>query len=325
MNDAMNARFETVCDAFRGQKKNSEADVQKIQVLEKKIQGLKVAQSTMARNDGASTTKMGVRDDALLARILQKHEEMKAKMDVATAANKRVESLEEALRVLKQQHEDAVLEAENWKKEALQTGNKRSRMATSPTSTLKIPSSTLKISPDATPRKTPVERVEDPSQLMQLHTLEVNALKELRLQKLNRRQEAEQENAKLKEELAKLAASKSVPKSAFQQKLDDAEGSAAKTGTGKKKPGDGEEGTRLTEREVFVKDAKKELGNKRKDELIEICMKEGVKYNTIPKTITDIIEKRVERAFGKKAEVQDISEDGCEPNSKEDSRNSADS
>ncbi|GBG87602.1 hypothetical protein CBR_g45754 [Chara braunii] len=151
MNHAMNARLESVCDAFRGQKKNAEVDVQKIEALGKEIQGLKVAHSTMARNDGTSTSRMGVQDDALLARILQEREETKAKMEVATVANKRAESLEEALRLLKQQHEDALLEAENWKKEALQTGNKWSRLATSPSSTLKRSSSTLKIPHAATP------------------------------------------------------------------------------------------------------------------------------------------------------------------------------
>ncbi|GBG76593.1 hypothetical protein CBR_g22472 [Chara braunii] len=209
-----------------------------------------MAHSLMARSDGATTSGQAVRDDALLARILHEHEEMKVKMEVAEVANKRAESLEEALRLMKQRHEDALQEAETWKKEALQSDNKRSRVAISPSSQLRMP-------PAATPRKTPAERPPcDPSQLVHLHALEVNALKELRLQELNRRREAEKENAKLKEELARRDAG---PKSPFQQKLDDAGGSVARTSRAKKKTIEDDESGKENERGVFYSRSKERV------------------------------------------------------------------
>ncbi|GBG63745.1 hypothetical protein CBR_g39289 [Chara braunii] len=147
-----------------------------MQKLLKEIEKLQLAQSATAKNDSASTSRPP--DDALLAKMMQEHEEMKMKLEAAAVANKHVETVEESLRMIKQQHELAMQEAESWKREALRSGNKRSRLATSPPSQLKMPSTT--------PRKSSVERpTVDPTQLAQLHMLEVNTLKELRLQELN--------------------------------------------------------------------------------------------------------------------------------------------
>ncbi|GBG80115.1 hypothetical protein CBR_g30482 [Chara braunii] len=101
--------------------------------------------------------------------------------------------------------------------------------------------------------------------------------------------------------------------------------SALKTTRGKKKGDEGEEVGGENGRENFIREARKELANKKKDDLVEICMKEGIKYSTIPRTITDIIEKRVEKAFGKKAAVQEVSEDDGDDDGKNDGRDSVDS
>ncbi|GBG62041.1 hypothetical protein CBR_g28517 [Chara braunii] len=277
-------------------------------------------------NSGASTSKPMVSDDAVLARLLHDQDEMRSKLKAAVGACKKVEILENEVRVLRKSHDDAVQEAETWKKEALRTGNKRSHIATSPASTLKMP-------PATTPRKSPSrERTNvDTMQLRQLHNLEVETLKELRLQELNRRREAEQENERMKEELAKRDADKRVtPKSSFREKLDEAEGnvggSILRTEKGKKKPGAGNKVGKENDRESFIWEAKKEFRNLKKDDVMDICMKEGVKYTTLSETITEIISKRAERAFGKKAAVQDISDDVAgEPQNggKDDGRDSA--
>ncbi|GBG83322.1 hypothetical protein CBR_g37035 [Chara braunii] len=170
----MNARLDSMYEVVRGQKQNSAADDQRIENLLKEVEKLRLAQSSAVRNDGASTSRPVVCDDALLARIMHEHEEIKAKLDAATTTNQRVETLEASLKSIKQQHEEALQEAEDWKKETLKSGNKRSRMATSPSSQLKVPSSAIR------------RPVTDTSQLTHLYTLEVNALKELRLQELNR-------------------------------------------------------------------------------------------------------------------------------------------
>ncbi|GBG82218.1 hypothetical protein CBR_g34500 [Chara braunii] len=313
----MNARLDSMYEVVRGQKQNGAAEEQKIDSLFKEVEELRLAQGG-ERNDGASTSWPAIRDDALLARIMQEHEEMKAKQETVTAVNQRVEALEASLKAIKQQHEAALKDNEDWKKEALRTGNKRSRLATSPSSQLKIPSSV--------PRRPSAETGSvDPTQLAQLHTLQVNALKQLRLQELNQRWEAEQENVRLKEELAKREAERTTLKSAFQQQLNSAGGSVLKTTRDKKKVGDGEEVGGKNGRENFIREARKELASKKKNDLVEICMKEGIKYSTIPRTITDIIEKRVEKALGKKATIQNVSEDDCDDDGKNDGRDSTNS
>ncbi|GBG65725.1 hypothetical protein CBR_g52319 [Chara braunii] len=225
LHDAMNARLDEMYEVVHGQKRSGNDGAPTMEKLLKEIEKLQLAQSTVVRNDGASTSRPPIRDDALLAKMMQEHEDMKGKLETAAVVNKRVELLEESVKAVKQQHEHALQEAEIWKKEALRYGNKRSWLATSLSSQLKMPLTT--------PRKSTLERpFVDPNQLAQLHTLEVNALKEMRLQELNRRCEAEQENARLKEKLAKRDAEREAPKSVFQQRLDAAGGSVAKSGRG---------------------------------------------------------------------------------------------
>ncbi|GBG64769.1 hypothetical protein CBR_g46725 [Chara braunii] len=238
--------------------------------------------------------------------------------------------MEEELCTLKQAREVALQEAEAWKKEALKSGNKRSRLATSPSSGLEIPSAAT-----CAPSK---ERRN--SRLRELHNLEVDALKGMRLQELNWRREAEQENeklkeqqreierenAKLKEELARREVAKHTPLSSFRERLDEADagvgGSGSKTVRTKKMGGSNDD----NEREAFLREARKEFRNLKKDYVMEICMREGVKYTTLTETVTEIIAKRGERAFGKKAAVQEISDDlgdGARNDGKGDGRNSA--
>ncbi|GBG67908.1 hypothetical protein CBR_g1027 [Chara braunii] len=248
---------------------------------------------------GASTSKAAGGDDAFLARMMQEQEMMKQRLETAMKACQKMESLEEEIQTLKKSQEEAVMEAKNWKREALKSGNKRSRIATSPSAHLK------------------------------LHTLEVEALKELRLQELNRRREMEQENARLKEELSKReAAKKDTPGSSFRERLDDVdkeERTTHKSCKGKKKAGE-IDGNTDVERKVFIRGAKKELRGKKKDAITKICLKEGVKYTTFSETIAEIIAKRVDRAFGKRPAIQEVSNDvvGDPLNEdKEDGRDSA--
>ncbi|GBG71639.1 hypothetical protein CBR_g9055 [Chara braunii] len=174
LHDAMNARLDVVYEAVRGQKQADVSGEEKMEKLLKEIEKLQVAQSEVTNNSGASTSRPSVHDDALLAKMMQEHEDMKRRVALASAANKRAETLEASLRTIKQQQELAMQEVETWKKEALRTGNKRSRLATSSSAQLKIPATP--------PRKSSNDRPSiDPLQLAQLHTLEVNALKELRL------------------------------------------------------------------------------------------------------------------------------------------------
>ncbi|GBG92119.1 hypothetical protein CBR_g54419 [Chara braunii] len=240
LSDTWNAKFESVCGTLRSNKGSSTSDVE-IKMLKKQIEDLKISQRHAANNLGSSSSAPTTGNNALLARILQEHDAMKTRLEDAAGACKHVELLETEVRTLRQSREEAVEEAETWRKEALKSGNKRSRIATSPSSSLKMP-------PAATPAKD-----KSAANLRQLHNMEVDALKAMRLQELNWRREAEQENerlkeqqremerehARLKEELAKKGKEKRTPMSSFRERLDEADGVADGSGlrtTRKKKP-----------------------------------------------------------------------------------------
>ncbi|GBG70983.1 hypothetical protein CBR_g8283 [Chara braunii] len=315
LNDTWNAKFESVCGAICGGKNVGSHD-EELAKLKKQVELLQIKQLQKGNAAGASSSRSVPGDDTLLARLMQEQEIMKKKMESAFNTCKRMEGLEKELRVLKQSHEKAVLEAETWKKEALKSGNKRSQIATSPSSQLKMPL--------VTPRHSP-GRMDN---IQHVHNLEVEALQKLRLQEMNWRREAEQENARLKEQLAKQEAERrSTPRSTFRERLDDAEavGGTVKSTKVKKKSGSVDEVTQENDREVFIREAKKELRDKKKDEVTELCVKEGVEYSTLSESISDIIAKWVERAFGKKPAVQEISEDVATGMEKEDTHVGRDS
>ncbi|GBG75881.1 hypothetical protein CBR_g21123 [Chara braunii] len=297
LSDTWNAKFESVCGALRANKGSNASEVE-IEKLKKQIEDLRVNQRHGLTNPGASTSAPTTGNDALLARILQEHDDMK---DTVRGCCR-----------LRQSREEALQEAETWKKEALKSGNKRSRIATSPSSSLKMP-------PAATPAKG----------LQEIHNLEVEALKALRLKELNWRWEAEQENerlkqqqremerehARLKEELSKRGQDKRTPLSSFRERLDEADGPADGLGARtvrKKKSASGSDEARDNDRDAFMREERKEFRNLKKDGVMEICLREDVKYTILTETVTEIIAKRAERAFGKRAVVQEISDDLAE-------------
>ncbi|GBG83361.1 hypothetical protein CBR_g37075 [Chara braunii] len=190
LSDVWNAKFESVCGTLCSNTTPADRD---LEMLKKQIEDLKVSQRHGVLHSGASTSNPSVGNDALLARVLLEHEDMKSRLENMAGACKRVEMLEAELRQLKQSREEALQEAETWKNEALKSGNKRSRLATSPSSGLKMP-------PAATLAPSKERRGVGTCQLGELHNLEVDALKGMRLQELDWRWEAEQENERLKEQ-----------------------------------------------------------------------------------------------------------------------------
>ncbi|GBG62094.1 hypothetical protein CBR_g28570 [Chara braunii] len=126
LSDTWNAKFESACGVLCGNK-NAVVNDQELEKLKKQIEMLQLGQKQMAGNLEASTSKATATNDALLARVLQEHENMKAQLDAAAGACKHVELLESEVRMLKQSCDVAIEEAEAWKKKALRFGNKRSR------------------------------------------------------------------------------------------------------------------------------------------------------------------------------------------------------
>ncbi|GBG74627.1 hypothetical protein CBR_g19034 [Chara braunii] len=101
LHDAMNARLDSMYEAMREKKQSGVIKEQKFEKLLKEVEMLRLAQGSGVRNDEDSTSRSVIRDDALLAKVMQEHEEMKAQLDSAAATNKRVEASEAALKSMK--------------------------------------------------------------------------------------------------------------------------------------------------------------------------------------------------------------------------------
>ncbi|GBG66272.1 hypothetical protein CBR_g57870 [Chara braunii] len=121
-------------------------------------------------------------NDELLAKLMADQEKMKVQLDEAAAARKRLEKIEQEISCLRQARDDVKVEAEAWRQEALRPGSERGCVA------LSTPSVQATVLPRCTPTKTPTVRV-DYKELKQLHQMEVDKLKELRLLELNGRRE----------------------------------------------------------------------------------------------------------------------------------------
>ncbi|GBG85006.1 hypothetical protein CBR_g39470 [Chara braunii] len=266
---------------------------EEVSSLKKEVKKLRL----QARSSGVEIKGGGVRstgNDEAIACIMHEHEEMKAKVEQVAGTAGRIQLLEEEIKLLKQMREEALQEAQVWKKEALRPGNKRGCIAMTPDSKLKSHLPT-------TPAKSIARPAGNPMELTQLHRLEVASLKELRLQELNRRREAEQELDKAKEAIARMEAEKTRQTSCsnLRERMEEAAGcTVQRTGKGKKKVTVGPAGAKENDREGFIKEARREFRNLKKDDVMEICAREGVKYTTLQETIDDIIGRRVELAFG---------------------------
>ncbi|GBG85658.1 hypothetical protein CBR_g40389 [Chara braunii] len=144
-----------------------------------------------------------------------------------------------------------------------------------------------------TPTKTPAVRV-DYKELKQLHQMEVDKLKELRLLELNGRRKAEQELELAKRKILQMEADKvgHTPRSNLRERLDEV---VIGSGKGKKKR-TAQTPVRLNDRETFIRETRKALPQT-KDNLMAICTEEGIKYVNIRQSIDEIVAKRVLQAF----------------------------
>ncbi|GBG71256.1 hypothetical protein CBR_g8678 [Chara braunii] len=186
--------------------------------LKKEVEKLRLQASSSCneiRNGGGRSN----RNDEVIARMMQEHEEMKAKVEQFAVTARRIQSLEEEIKSLKQMREDALKEGKDWRKEALRPGNKHGCVAMTP-------DSKLRSHPPTVSAKSVAKPAGDPTEQAQLHRLEVVSLKELRLQELNRRREAEQELEKAKEVIARMEAEKArqIPCSDLRERMEEVEG-----------------------------------------------------------------------------------------------------
>ncbi|GBG75511.1 hypothetical protein CBR_g20142 [Chara braunii] len=246
-------------------------------------------------------------------------EEAKAK----AASERRFASLEEIIVALQRQCEAAEANAEVWRSEALRLGNKRGSVAIGVT-----PASDARVRARVASSGTGRVNLELKG-IAERHRLEVERLKEMRLRELNAWKESEEEVERLKEAMAKLGTGVKTRGTNLKSKLDDVAGVSAR-----------KESVRVTEeanvvlakkiqnktvdspaswvnnKDVFLRDARKDLRKRNKEEILSICDREGIPYSTLEPTKEAIAQQRTSRAFdnddrgkGKADSIVEVSED----------------
>ncbi|GBG79172.1 hypothetical protein CBR_g28888 [Chara braunii] len=258
-------------------------------------------------------------------------------IELREALNKRFAALEEVIRALQRQCEDAEANAEVWKAEALRLGNKRGGVVigVSPVPHSRVRS---RVTPAMTPNST-LKVDERLKGVVDRHQMEVNVLQDMRLKEVNARKQMEKEVEKMKEEMAKMQMQNRVmTQSNLKARLDEAAVQLTrKAGTGKEKVVPSltvkEKATPapLDSREVFLRKESKALRGMKKEEIMTICSKEDITYTTLEPTKEEIAQKRTTLIFdtdegnvdkGKEVSVFDVTEDG-ENDSENDGRESA--
>ncbi|GBG68229.1 hypothetical protein CBR_g2780 [Chara braunii] len=167
----------------------------------------------------------------------------------------------------------------------MRPGNKRGSIALGCT-----PTSDARVRPKVTPVIVPSTAGKVNMQLKGLverHQREVDLLKEMRLRKVNAQKESEEEVERLKEAMARLGTTRKLRGTNLKTKLDEAVGGASLKDKGKRPVSPAEQ---ACQRDVFVREARKQLRNLRKEEVIAICEKEGIEYTKLDPTKEAIVQ-----------------------------------
>ncbi|GBG64431.1 hypothetical protein CBR_g44316 [Chara braunii] len=221
------------------------------------------------------------------------HKEMSTKLDkVCEVVNGKKAGDVSEIEQLKAQKQCEVAEAnaEVWRNEALRSGNKRGSVAICQT-----PGSAARVRSRVTPGVSPcpVARVDQQLKAMvERHQQEVDLLKEMRLREVNARKESEEEIERLKEAMAKLETGGRTRGTNLRAKLDDVAGPSTCKDKGRSVMAGS-----ASRRDVFIREARKQLRNLRKEEIVSICEKEGIEYMKLDPTKKAIAQGRADRAF----------------------------
>ncbi|GBG80264.1 hypothetical protein CBR_g30630 [Chara braunii] len=286
LTDSMNSRLDGVVDLLRSKSNSNE-----VEALRKEVERLG-GRSPLADASVNSTNAMIQDNDGLLARLLAEQDKMKAQLEDALAAKRRLEAIEKEMGEVIRARDEARADAEKWQEEALRPG-KRGCI------TLSTPVAKSNLRPvRSTPLKSSVASV-NLKRVADMHRLEVETIQEMRIQEFNARREAEQELDKAKEIIAQLERDRTEKDKATRT-----------TAKGKEKVSYGKGSSKDAKmKAAFVREARKDLRGLTKDALVTICEKEGVKYAGVKQTVDDIIASRVSKAFPPKDSVVDVSED----------------
>ncbi|GBG90576.1 hypothetical protein CBR_g50919 [Chara braunii] len=227
--------------------------------------------------------------------------------------DKRFEKMEEKMRLLTRERDEALVVVENWKAEALRPGLKRGGILIGAT-----PSTQARVRPRCvSPRSI---RRTHAAEMAACHAREVATLKELRAETLDSKKEKESEIEKLKEKLAALEMERQqkVLGTNLRAKMDEAaKAPGSRSAKGKERMEQAEYSNKANDKEVFILENRRVLKPLKKDAISTICLKEGIAYSTLDRTKEDIVNKRVLLAFGgdplgKAVEIEEVSEDTLE-------------
>ncbi|GBG68896.1 hypothetical protein CBR_g3595 [Chara braunii] len=264
----MNARLDVISSAIGGKKDKEDNEVSK---LKEEIERLKKSQS----GNEASTSL----SDKEAVKVLQKEIS-----DMRTASEARFNMLEEEITKEKRLRQEAVADAEAWKSEALRPGNKRGSLAVgaSPVTQARVRPRVL---PTSTPEGTRKVVDEHYRSVVKRHGMEVDVLQEMRMKEVKARREVEEELAKVRERqlddqremdrlrermrMLEVEKGRRGPVTNLKPQLDEAVGGSARKMDRANKfvspAGNG------SDREKFVKKARRDLKNLRKEEIQGIC------------------------------------------------------
>ncbi|GBG73726.1 hypothetical protein CBR_g17066 [Chara braunii] len=254
-----------------------------------------------------------------VARLRKEHADVKA------ATDKHLATLEEVIFALQKQCKAAEANADVWRNEALRPGNKRGSVAIghTPVSDARVRARITPVVPPCSGGRVNIQLKD----IVERHQREVELLKEMRAREVKARKESEDEVDRLKNEMARLNTGRRSKGTDLRRKMDEA---VVPTTKGKTVV---DVVDHVMQRDVFLRAAGKELRGKRKEEVIDICDKEGVEYTTLDPTKEAIAQGRADRAVGvdlddgkgkgKDDTVVEVTDDGGDNSEPSDGRDSA--
>ncbi|GBG84243.1 hypothetical protein CBR_g38214 [Chara braunii] len=348
----MTGKLDKVCEAVNGKKVGENEEIAKLRAQ---------VESLVRQQNGSEKTKDKAQDE--IARLKAEIEQLRRghpgastsatvskpnheaeelsrlrteQAEAKAASDRRFASLEEVIVALQRQCEAVEANADVWRSEALHPGNKRGSVAigTTPVSDARVRARVA--SPNAGRVNLELKGI------VERHQLEVDHLKEMRLREINARRESEEEVERLKEAMAKLGTGVKTKGTNLKSKLDAAAGVSTRKASVRiadnvvdasgrkchkvaKSPA-----VQINSRDAFLRDVRKDLRKKNKEEILSMCEKEGVVYSTLEPTKEAIAQVRTARAFdkdergkGKVDSVVDVSDEAGGNSDKEDRRDSA--
>ncbi|GBG66677.1 hypothetical protein CBR_g66812 [Chara braunii] len=295
LTDSVQQQLADVVELVQGKNQGAKTD-EEVEALKKEIERLNNCKST------ASTSKAQLHEnnDGLIAKMFAEQERMKLLLEDALTSKKRLELIEQEMKNVKATIDEARAEADRWQEEALRPGNKQGCVAHN----TPVPRTSTR--PQAnTPGPTPA--VADYKNMMEMHRMEVEAVKEMRASEVNARKEAEQELDIVKAKVQALEREKGKAQATPRSLRARMEEAAVDRSTEKNTPAGST--SKSLEKETSIHD-NRSLKILTKDGLTAIREKEGVKYVGVKQTVEDIIKHRVEAAFPTaRPAVVNVSED----------------